>query len=110
MNISPAQPRLPRPVVPAILACACLVLAGCSSRDELLAEKVAAAEAAAQRAESAAVRAENAARRAAPSVRPAQTAAVQPDDEPGVEDTVVEHDPNEPSNPAVANNPQLAPG
>lgn len=98
MNISPAQPRLPRLVVP---ACIRLRLPGPprSAATNSLPKKVAAAEAAAQRAESVAP---------GPRMPPAglplrlcrlQTASVQSDDEPGVEDTVVEHDPNEPSNP-----------
>jgi len=82
-----------------------MVLAGCSSRDEVMAEKLAAAEAAAQRAESAAVRAENAANIAKPSNKPAPATVVEADDEPHTDETVVEHDPNEPPNPAVANNP-----
>ncbi len=81
-----------------------MVLSGCSSRDEVLAEKIAAAEAAAQRAEFAAVRAENAANKAAPETKPSPM-VVEAEDEPSAEETVVEHDPNEPPNPAVANNP-----
>ncbi len=105
MKTSPALPRLPAPVVPVLLACACMVLGGCSSRDEVLAEKLAAAEAAAQRAESAAVRAENAANIARPSNKPASATVVEASDEPAIDETVVEPDPNEPPNPAVANNP-----
>jgi hypothetical protein len=64
---------------PALLAAACFaaLLGGCSSRDTVLAEKLAAAEAAAQRAESAAERAETAAKRA-----PANAAAEAQFEEP----------------------------
>ncbi len=65
MKTSHALPRLlSRPVLPVMAACACLLAAGCADRDTLLAEKVAAADAAAKRAEAAALRAEAAAKNA----------------------------------------------
>ena len=93
MKTSPALPRLPAPVLQALLACACMVLAGCSSRDEVLSEKIAAAEAAAKRAESAAVRAEAAARSAEnPGQAPLPHTEIE-EAEPTIEDPSPREDP-----------------
>ncbi len=66
MKATPA-PRQVRAAAAAVLAAAMLALGGCSDRDTLLAEKVAAADAAALRAQQAAERAEAAVRQAHPA-------------------------------------------
>ena len=67
-------------VLAAMLLAPSVLLSGCSSRDSLLAEKVAAADAAAMRAEKAADRAE----KAAGKVDKQQPAAVEADAAPAV--------------------------
>lgn len=74
MKATPA-PCLKRAVAAATLAFAALTLSGCSDRDALLSEKVAAADAAALRAVQAAERAEAAVRQVNPAAAlPAPTA------------------------------------
>lgn len=84
--------RVPTPRKPFVLAATALalVLAGCSGRDSDVAEKLARAEAAADRAEDAAKRAETAAKRLPPppvDAAPAEEEepADQPADEPAPE-------------------------
>jgi len=86
---------LSRSAALAVLLIGPALLGGCSSRDTVLAEKVAAADAAAQRAEMAAQRAENAAKKAE------KPAAVQVDAEP---EEVTDPGPDQPQEAGAAPN------
>ena len=83
------QNKRPRRTAPPIIAgiSAALLLAGCSNREEKLAEAIATANAAADRAEQAAKRAETAAKNAATDA-PTETVIneVEPDDTTPEED------------------------
>jgi outer membrane murein-binding lipoprotein Lpp len=85
MKHNKTRRRAARPLILGITAA--LLLAGCSNREEKLAEAIATANAAADRAEQAAKRAEAAAKNAA-SETPTETVIneVEPDDTTPVED------------------------
>ena len=87
------------PAVTALIACAALLLAGCSSRDSVLAEQVSAANDAAARAELAAKRAEHFANHAQRAAAPAPA-------EPAAEDPAADA---EASDPAAAENADTPP-